>query len=147
MAANHMEQGIDVTTGVRVVECIVVTPEETALQTPAQFVALPLFDGEIGIAPGRAPLIGRLGHGEMRIREGTKTLRYYVDGGFVEVNGDIVSVLTNRAVKAEDLDPEVAEAELEAARKKPANTLELMGIRDRAVAQSRGQLRVARRNR
>jgi F-type H+-transporting ATPase subunit epsilon len=147
MAANHMEQGIDVTTGVRVVECIVVTPEETALQTPAQFIALPLFDGEIGIAPGRAPLIGRLGHGEMRIREGTKTLRYYVDGGFVEVNGDVVSVLTNRAVKAEDLDPEVAEAELEAARKKPANTTELMGIRDRAVAQSRGQLRVARRNR
>jgi len=147
MAANHMEQGIDVTTGVRVVECIVVTPEETALQTPAQFIALPLFDGEIGIAPGRAPLIGRLGHGEMRVREGTKTLRYYVDGGFVEVNGDVVSVLTNRAVKAEDLDPEVAEAELEAARKKPANTTELMGIRDRAVAQSRGQLRVARRNR
>jgi hypothetical protein len=103
MAANHMEQGIDVTTGVRVVECIVVTPEETALQTPAQFIALPLFDGEIGIAPGRAPLIGRLGHGEMRIREGTKTLRYYVDGGFVEVNGDVVSVLTNRAVKAEVL--------------------------------------------
>ena len=147
MAASHMEQGIDVTSGVRVVECIVVTPEETVLQTPAQFVALPLFDGEIGIAPGRAPLIGRLGHGEMRIREGTKTLRYYVDGGFVEVNGDMVSVLTNRAVKAEDLDPEVAEAELEAARKKPANTTELMGIRDRAVAQSRGQLRVARRNR
>ena len=147
MAASHMEQGIDVTSGVRVVECIVVTPEETVLQTPAQFVALPLFDGEIGIAPGRAPLIGRLGHGEMRIREGTKTLRYYVDGGFVEVNGDVVSVLTNRAVKAEDLDPEVAEAELEAARKKPANTTELMGIRDRAVAQSRGQLRVARRNR
>jgi len=147
MAASHMEQGIDVTSGVRVVECIVVTPEETVLQTPAQFVALPLFDGEIGIAPGRAPLVGRLGHGEMRIREGTKTLRYYVDGGFVEVNGDVVSVLTNRAVKAEDLDPEVAEAELEAARKKPANTTELMGIRDRAVAQSRGQLRVARRNR
>lgn len=147
MAANHMEQGIDVTTGVKVVECIVVTPEETALQTPAQFVALPLFDGEIGIAPGRAPLIGRLGHGEMRIREGTKILRYYVDGGFVEVHGDFVSVLTNRAVKAEDLDLEVAEAELEAARKKPANTTELMEIRDRAVAQSRGQLRVARRNR
>lgn len=147
MAANHMEEGLDVTSGSRLVECLVVTPEETALQTPAQFIALPLFDGEIGIAPGRAPLIGRLGHGEMRVREGTKTLRYYVDGGFVEVNGDVVSVLTNRAVKAEDLDPEVAEAELEAARKKPANTLELMGIRDRAVAQSRGQLRVARRNR
>ncbi|HJN65131.1 MAG TPA: F0F1 ATP synthase subunit epsilon, partial [Pirellulales bacterium] len=97
MAANHMEEGIDVTSGCRLVECIVVTPEETALQTPAQFVALPLFDGEIGIAPGRAPLIGRLGHGEMRIVEGKKTLRYYVDGGFVEVSDNLVTVLTNRA--------------------------------------------------
>jgi F-type H+-transporting ATPase subunit epsilon len=141
-----MEQGIDVTSGVRVVECIVVTPEETVLQTPAQFVALPLFDGEIGIAPGRAPLVGRLGHGEMRIREGKKILRYYVDGGFVEVAGDTVSVLTNRAVKAEDLNPQTAKVELHAAQEKPANSRELMEIRDRAIAQARGQLWVARHN-
>ena len=147
MAANHMEEGIDVTSGCRLVECIVVTPEETALQTPAQFVALPLFDGEIAIAPGRAPLIGRLGHGEMRIVEGKKTLRYYVDGGFVEVSDNLVTVLTNRAIKAEDLNPEALETDLEVARAKPANTGELMEIRDRAVAQSRGQLWVARRNR
>lgn len=147
MAANHMEEGLDVTSGSRLVECIVVTPEETALQTPAQFIALPLYDGEIGIAPGRAPLIGRLGYGEMRIIEGKKTLRYYVDGGFVEVGENLVTILTNRAIKAEDLDRETLETNLEAARAKAANTTELMEIRDRAVAQSRGQLWVARDNR
>ena len=88
MAANHLEEGVDVTSGARVLECVVVTPEETTLQTPAQFIALPLFDGEIGIAPGRAPMIGRLGFGEMRIREGNHVYRYYVDGGFVEVSGN-----------------------------------------------------------
>jgi hypothetical protein len=35
----------DVTVAIPILECIVVTPEATALQTPAQFVALPLFDG------------------------------------------------------------------------------------------------------
>ena len=45
-------------------QCIVVTPERTLYDRPADFVALTLFDGEIGIAPGHTPLIGRLGCGE-----------------------------------------------------------------------------------
>jgi len=144
MASSHLEEGIDVTSGARVLECIVVTPEATALQTPAQFVALPLFDGEIGIAPGRAPLIGRLGYGEMRIREGNKISRYYVDGGFVEVVGNTVSVLTQRAIPAEQLQQAEIESALTEAQKKPANTPEKMAVRDRAVAQARGQKWVAR---
>ena len=40
--------------------CTVVTPETTVLDTSAFFVALPLFDGEIGIAPAHSPMIGRL---------------------------------------------------------------------------------------
>ena len=44
--------------------CVVVTPEETALEQTASFIVLPLFDGEIGIGPGHSPLIGRLGFGE-----------------------------------------------------------------------------------
>ena len=51
-------------------QCIVVTPERTIYDQPAQFVALTLYDGEIGVAPGHTPLIGRLGYGEMRIRRG-----------------------------------------------------------------------------
>jgi F0F1-type ATP synthase epsilon subunit len=77
--------------------CLVVTPEQTALEQKCDFVALPLYDGEIGIAPGRSPLIGRLGYGEMRIKTGGVTTTYYVDGGFVQVDDNIVSVLTNRA--------------------------------------------------
>jgi F-type H+-transporting ATPase subunit epsilon len=145
--SSHLEEGIDVTSGARVLECVVVTPEETAIQTPAQFIALPLFDGEIGIAPGRAPLIGRLGYGEMRIREGGNLYRYYVDGGFVEVVGNMVSILTQRAIPADQLDEAEIEAALSDAKKKPANSPETMAIRDRAVAQASGQRWVARRER
>lgn len=126
-------------------QCIVVTPETTVLDETSRFVALPLFDGEIGIAPARSPMIGRLGCGEMRITRGDRVDRYYVEGGFVEVLGNVVSILTNRAIPAAELDAAVSEEQLATARSRPANTPELMAIRDRAVLQSRAQIRVSRR--
>ena len=146
MATTHVEQGVDVSRSIRILECAVVTPEATVLQSPAQFVALPLYDGEIGIAPGRAPLIGRLGYGELRLVEGDTTRRYYVDGGFVQVSGDHVTVLTNRAVPADQLDAAVAREQLDVARSRPAHNVDLLAIRDRNVAQARAQLRIALRN-
>ena len=46
---------------------IVVTPERTLLDEPVAALRFPLYDGDIGILPGRLPLIGRLGAGELRI--------------------------------------------------------------------------------
>lgn len=143
--ADSYEEGVDVTSPARVLQCIVVTPEATALQTPAQFVALPLFDGELGVAPGHSPFIGRLGFGELRIVEGGVTQRFYVDGGFVQVANNQVSILTNSAVPADKIDPAVAREHLSAARKRPVNSAELQAIRDRAELQARAQLRIAKR--
>jgi F-type H+-transporting ATPase subunit epsilon len=125
--------------------CIVVTPEQTVRETPADFVAVTLFDGEIGIGPGHTPLIGRLGCGEMRIRNGNQVERFYVEGGFVEVVENVVSLLTKRAVAADKIDEAAAERQMETARSQPARTPELMAARDLAVAQGRAQLHVARR--
>jgi F-type H+-transporting ATPase subunit epsilon len=129
------------------ITCTVVTPEQTALETKADFVALPLFDGEIGIAANHSPLIGRLGYGEMRIKSGGQTVAYYVDGGFVQVADNVVAVLTNRAVPAKSLDPAAAESQLQTALQQAAHSPELMEIRDRKVAQARAQMRTARRAR
>jgi F-type H+-transporting ATPase subunit epsilon len=126
-------------------QCIVVTPEATVVDTTAEFVALPLFDGEAGVAPGRAPLIGRLGYGELRVRRNSETLRYYVDGGFVQVVDNVVSVLTNRAVPASALDASAAQQQLQMALSSHAAGQAEMAIRDRQVSQARGQLRVAGR--
>ena len=125
--------------------CVVVTPETTVLDEKVDFVALPLFDGEIGIGSGHSPMIGRLGFGEMRLKSGSKVSRYYVDGGFVQVADNVISVLTNRSVPSSELDAEVAKEQLEQARAQKANTPELMEIRDRAEAQARAQIRTARR--
>src|SRR5262245_11883911 len=105
---EHYEKGVDVTSPIPILECIVVTPEATALQMPAEFVALPLFDGELGVAPGHSPFIGRLGYGELRVRENGRTVRLYIDGGFVQVANDQVSILTQQAIPAEKLDAAVA---------------------------------------
>lgn len=127
-------------------QCVVVTPEKTVLSAEAHFVALPLFDGEVGVAPGHSPMIGRLGCGELRLDTGEGVTRYYIEGGFVEVVGDKISLLTNRAMPAKDLDELAAREALDEARKKPAHSPELMAIRDRAVTQARAQIQVARRN-
>ncbi|PHS11002.1 MAG: ATP synthase F1 subunit epsilon [Blastopirellula sp.] len=124
-------------------KCIVVTPEETALETEAEFVALPLFDGEIGIFPNHSPMIGRLGFGEMRIVSGGQTKRYYVDGGFVQVNDNEINVLTGKAVEASTLDANTAEELLAEAQKKPVTTDELLATREKLVDQARAQIRVA----
>ncbi len=128
----------------KLLQVVVVTPEATVLEQEAEFVALPLYDGEIGIAPLHSPLIGRLGYGELRIKTAAKTLHFYIDGGFVQVVDDVVSVLTNKAVPASKLDAAVAQAQLQSAMKKPVNTPELLAIRDRQVAQARAQIHVAK---
>lgn len=125
-------------------QCVLVTPESTLLEAEADFVALMLFDGELGIAPGHAPLIGRLGCGEMRIRQGDQQRRFYIEGGFVEVCDDVVSVLTGRAVEAEKIDPAEAERLLDEAHHMSPRTAEQFAQRDRTAKKARAQLRIAR---
>jgi len=124
-------------------QCIVVTPEATVLEESVDFVALPLYDGELGVAPGRAPMIGRLGYGEMRLVVGGQTRRFYVDGGFVQIANNVVSVLTNRAVPSAAINAQAAAEQLAQARSRAANTEELLALRDRAEQQARAQLRMA----
>jgi len=124
---------------------VVVTPETTLVDDTADFVALPLYDGELGVAPHHSPMIGRLGFGELRIvRAGVET-RFYVDGGFVQVVDNVVSVLTNRAVEAKDINLAAAKEQLKTAVADRAPTDEEQAIRERQIAQARGQIRVAER--
>jgi F-type H+-transporting ATPase subunit epsilon len=123
--------------------CVIVTPETTAFDEPVEFVAVPLYDGELGVLPGRAPLIGRLGYGELRIQQGSRTLHYYIDGGFVQVADNVVSILTNRAIPAERVDAAAAEEQLRSAINRHAPTDLDQQQREREIAQARAQLRVA----
>jgi F-type H+-transporting ATPase subunit epsilon len=98
-------------------KCVIVTPERAVLDETADFVALTMLDGELGVAPGRAPLIGRLGFGELRTVQGQTVSRYYIDGGFAQVLNNVVTVLTPDAQPAGAVSLAAAEEALKAAHK------------------------------
>lgn len=125
-------------------QCVVVTPERTVIETPAAFVALPLYDGELGVLPGRAPLIGRLGLGELRTVHDGNTDRYYVEGGFAQVRGNVVTVLTPRAMKASDINTSAVEKSVEEACQ-PTGDVTHRAAQAKRVEQGRAQLRIARK--
>jgi F-type H+-transporting ATPase subunit epsilon len=127
----------------RELHCVVVTPEKALLDEAADFVAVPMFDGELGVLPGRAPLIGRLGYGELRLRRGLQVRRFFVDGGFVQVRANTVTVLTSRAMRAEDIDPSAVSHALQAALA-PAPTPQAHEEQFKTQQRARAQLRVAR---
>lgn len=79
-------------------QCVVVTPEKAILDEPADMVVLPMIDGELGVQPRRAALVGRLGTGELRIKQGAETKRLRIEGGFAQVRADVVTVLTTRVI-------------------------------------------------
>lgn len=94
---------------------VLVTPETTIVDTPVKSVVLPLYDGQMGILPGRAPAVGRLGSGELRFETTGGTKRFFIDGGFVQIKGSIVSILTHMARPVEAIDVSAAEQALAAA--------------------------------
>lgn len=120
-------------------KCVIVTPERIVLDTDASFVAVPLFDGELGVLPGRSPLIGKLEPGELRTVSGTTTRRFYIEGGIAQVKENVVTVLTSVATPAENLDVEAAKTILEEAPTVTAFTPEVIESQRRA----RVKLRIA----
>lgn len=96
---------------------VLVTPEKTLLDEPVRELRFPLFDGQIGVWSGRAPLVGRLGIGELRLATASGDLAsFFIDGGFAQVKGEVVTLLTNRAVPVESLTRAEGQAALERAR-------------------------------
>ena len=90
--------------------CSVVTPERAVLEREAvSFVALPTHDGEVGVMQSRAPLLCRLGIGELRVEEDGTTTSFYIDGGFAQMVDNRLTVLTEKALRRDALAPEMAE--------------------------------------
>lgn len=124
------------------IRCVVVTPEKTELDVQADSLTVPLYDGEIGILPGRAPMVGRLGFGIMKVKQGSSETYHYVDGGFVQVRREAVYVLTDRMLKPESIDKAQASSDLEKALAMVSSSPETFAMKDRAVSQARAKLRL-----
>jgi F-type H+-transporting ATPase subunit epsilon len=94
-------------------EINIVSPEGLLWKGDSSFAVLPALDGEVGIYPDHAPLLARLGVGETRIHTGEGVLYFALFGGFLEVVGNKVQVIVDRAESPESIDADAARKTLE----------------------------------
>lgn len=102
----------------KTLQCTIVTPEKAIFDDVCEQVVVPAHDGEVGILPGHARFLARLGSGELRLVTGGKTHGLYVEGGFVQVADGRVTILTDNACDFEDIDLVDAEYAVERLRGK-----------------------------
>jgi F-type H+-transporting ATPase subunit epsilon len=128
------------------VRCIVVTPERAVLDETAELVIVPMFDGEFGVLQGRAPVIGQLGAGELRLKTGDQIKRWFVEAGFVQVRSNVVTILTANARPASEITPAMADqAEAEVESLPSSNDVE-RAAKTKARDRASGMKKVAARN-
>ena len=127
-----------------VLNLVLVTPERTLFDKPVASIRVPLYDGAAGFYPGRAPLVGRLGIGELRLTDSSGVAEsYFVDGGFVQVKGSVVSVLTNAAIPTSELSRKAAAAKLDEAKSERAKNEEQHAAVARRLEKARKMLALA----
>lgn len=126
--------------------CYVVTPENCVVDKDVKFVVAPLTDGEYAIAQDHAPVIGRIGAGELRITNLDGSVEHwFIKGGFIEVLNDDISILTNVAIAAYDLNLQQSQKRLEDALAVQAYSDEDINQKEVDVAVARAMLRLAQK--
>lgn len=87
----------------------IVSAESEIFSGTVNAVIAPAIMGDVGIYPQHTPLVTRLKPGEVKIEiEGEEDQYIYVSGGMLEVQPDVVTVLSDTAMRAEDLDENMA---------------------------------------
>lgn len=119
----------------------VVSAEKSLYSGVAKFVVLPGESGELGILPGHTPLITRIRPGLVKVvHEDNSEEIFFVAGGLLEVQPDHVTVLSDTAVRGEDLDEQQAELARDKAREALANAKDRADI---AVVEAEIEMLVA----
>ncbi len=131
------------------IACRLITPEDKIIDEPISYASIPAWDGLMGVMPGHAPIVARLGLGELRVDVADQDSRkggsrsFLVDGGFIQIVHDKMTILAEKAWPAETLnetDAKAEVAELEArkvpddAENRDVQVTDLKAQRDRAAA-------------
>lgn len=127
----------------------IVTPEKEIFNEQVDKIVVPSADGELGILPHHTKLMASINPGELKITKNNKTTSMAVGEGLLQVNNDQVSILTDLAVEASNID----EKAVEDARKRAEQALADKTLSDEEYAttlaiveKSTAQLRLKRRH-
>ncbi len=130
------------------IRCDIVSAEEEIFSGDVSLVVATGELGELGIAPRHAPLITRLKPGQVRVvMENGDEQFFYVSGGILEVQPQVVTVLTDTAIRAKDLDEAAVKLAKEEAERAIANRSDAMEIAEAQsqLAQAMAQLQALER--
>ena len=127
----------------------IVTPEAKIYSEDVEMVTLPGVEGEMGVYPMHVPLMTQVAPGEIVVRQNGMDHFLAVGEGFVEISSNRVAILTDMAIKSDDIDESKAE---EARKRAEARLQEKLSEEESAsvtaaLAHSIAQLQVKRRNR
>jgi len=125
----------------------IVTPEAIVYSDDVEMVTLPGIEGQMGVLPLHTRLMTQLVPGELIVRKNAHDDYLAVGEGLVEVTNDRVSIVTNMAIPADQIDEAAAEAAREraAARLREKISSEEVASVNASLARSLAQLRVKRR--
>ena len=127
----------------------VVSAEESIFSGEAEFVVLPGEAGELGIYPRHTPLITRIKPGAVRIvpAGGGEEQLIFVNGGIIEIQPDVITVLADTAIRGHDLDEAKAAEALKAAEeaRRTARSNEEQAIAEASISTMAAQLAAIRK--
>jgi F-type H+-transporting ATPase subunit epsilon len=130
------------------IRCDIVSAEEEIFHGVVTMVIATGEMGELGIAPRHAPLITRLKPGQVRVMlENGEEQAFYVSGGILEVQPQVVTVLADTAIRAKDLDENAARQAKEEAERAIANRGDAMEVAEAQtkLAEAMAQLQALER--
>ena len=124
----------------------IVTPDALVYSEDVEMVTLSGIDGDMGIYPQHMPVMTQLVAGEVIARKGLENIHLAVGDGFVQITGGRVAILTDMAVKAENIDEAAAEQALQKAQARLSQKLsdEEAATVQAAVLNATTQLKVKR---
>ena len=127
----------------------IITPQATALSEDVHMVTLPAIEGEIGVYPLHMHLITQIVPGEMIVTKDGVERAFAVGEGLVEITNDRVSIVTDMAIAADQIDESLVEAARQraAARLQEKISDEEVASVNASMARSLAQLQVKRRRR
>ncbi|MBI4022986.1 ATP synthase F1 subunit epsilon [Candidatus Berkelbacteria bacterium] len=131
----------------------IITPEKTVFEGTVDGITLPSSTGELTVLSGHVPLIVPLKSGEITLHVGDERRHMAVHGGFVEVDNDVVKLLTDAVELEEEVDERRAQEALDRARRAKEeaatthDTAEALAAVERAIARLRLAERKKQRHR
>ncbi len=128
--------------------CEIQTPQGRTESHEALSAVFPAGDGLVGVLGGRGPFVAAMGAGPLTINAADgQQFEYFVNGGFAQMDVDVLSILAEHYAVIEEMDPEQIWGEIERARELPQETPAEIARRDEALDVARTKFRLIQEHR